>query len=74
MLRRIKAAADHEQLNIAFTTMLGSADKAKTLMEDLSRFAAETPFESSEIQRGAKMLLAYGVASRGHYRQHAAAG
>lgn len=56
----LKAAADNEQLQVAFTTMLGSADKAKTLMKDLATFAAETPFESGEIQEAAKMLLAYG--------------
>ena len=56
----LKAAADNEQLQVAFTTMLGSADKAKTLMSDLARFAAATPFESDEIQGAAKMLLAYG--------------
>lgn len=56
----LKAAADNEQLQVAFTTMLGSADKATALMKDLSIFAAATPFESDEIQGAAKMLLAYG--------------
>jgi tape measure domain-containing protein len=56
----LKAAADNEQLQVAFTTMLGSAEKAKTLMADLAQFAAATPFESSEIQQASKMLLAYG--------------
>lgn len=56
----LKAAADNEQLQVAFTTMLGSADKATALMGDLAKFAAATPFESSEIQGAAKMLLAYG--------------
>ena len=57
----LKAAADNEQLEVAFTTMLQSAERATALMSDLSAFAAETPFESAEIQRAAKMLLAYGV-------------
>lgn len=56
----LKAAADNEQLQVAFTTMLGSAENAKSLMADLSKFAAATPFESDEIQGAAKMLLAYG--------------
>ena len=56
----LKAAADNEQLQVAFTTMLGSAENATALMKDLSTFAAATPFESAEIQSAAKMLLAYG--------------
>ena len=61
----LKAAADNEQLQVAFTTMLGSADKATSLMKDLSTFAAATPFESDEIQGAAKMLLAYGSSASG---------
>lgn len=62
-LAAIKAAADQEQLMISFTTMLGSAERAKTLMEDLNEFAALTPFEGTEVQNSAKMLLAFGVAA-----------
>ena len=57
----IKAAADQEQLQIAFTTMLGSAEKAKSLMDDINQFSAATPFQSNEVQESAKMLLAFGV-------------
>lgn len=57
----IKGAAEQEQLEVSFTTMLGSAEKAKTMMADLSAFAASTPFESPEIQNASKMLLAFGV-------------
>ena len=41
----IEAAAKNEQLQVAFTTMLGSADKAKKLLADLADFSASTPFE-----------------------------
>lgn len=57
----IKAAAEQEQLQIAFTTMLGSAEKATALMEDINEFSAATPFQSMEVQESAKMLLAFGV-------------
>lgn len=59
----IKAAADQEQLQIAFTTMLGSAEKATAMVENLNKFAAETPFQSSEVQSAARMLIGYGVAA-----------
>jgi len=57
----IRVASDQEQLQIAFTTMLGSADRAKTLMEDLAQFAATTPFELPEVTSAAKQLMAFGV-------------
>lgn len=57
----IKAAADFEQAQIAFETMLGSAEQAKSLLEDLARFGARTPFELKEVEQGAKQLLAMGA-------------
>lgn len=59
----VKAAADAEQLEVAFTTMLKSADKAKELIADIRSFAIETPFESKEIAQSAKMLMSYGFAA-----------
>lgn len=40
--------------------MLKSTDKAASLMKDLTRFAAETPFGLQSAASGAKQLLAYG--------------
>lgn len=54
---------DFQQLEIAFTTMLGSADKANELMNQLINTAAKTPFDLKGVANGAKQLLAYGVAS-----------
>lgn len=56
----LKAAADTEQTKIAFTTMLGSAQKAKVFMQDLANFALKTPFELKGLQQSSKQLLAYG--------------
>lgn len=50
-----------EQAQIAFSTMLGSAEKAQTLLEDLSDFAKSTPFELTWIRDSAKQLLAYWI-------------
>lgn len=57
----ITLAADLEQVGVAFETMLGTADKAKALMGDLTQFSAATPFELPEIASSAKKLLAFGV-------------
>lgn len=50
-----------EQLNIAFTTFLGSADKAKRLMAELTKFSIVTPFTPDQVNKAAKALLAFGV-------------
>lgn len=52
-----------QKLEIAFGTMLGSADKANKLMTQLTETAAKTPFDLDGIATGAKQLLAYGIAA-----------
>jgi tape measure domain-containing protein len=59
--KALTMAGQMEQSQVAFTTMLGSAEKATALMKELQRFGAETPFEFPEIQKAAKSLLAFGV-------------
>lgn len=51
---------EFQQLEVAFETMLGSAEKAKTLMSQLTQTAATTPFGLEDVAQGAKQLLAYG--------------
>jgi tape measure domain-containing protein len=58
----ITSAGDYEQSRIAFETMLGSADKARSLMTDIAEFAKSTPFELPEVVSGTKQLLAFGFA------------
>lgn len=52
-----------QQLEISFTTMLGSEQRAGSLMNQLVQTAAKTPFDMSSITNGAKQLLAYGTAA-----------
>lgn len=56
-----KVRGEFQQLEIAFTTMLGSAEKGDALMTQLIHTAATTPFGMSDITKSAKQLLAYGV-------------
>lgn len=58
-----KVRGEFQQFEIAFETMLGSAEKANTLMSQLIRTAATTPFGMTEVTNGAKQLLAYGTAA-----------
>jgi tape measure domain-containing protein len=41
--------------------MLGSAEKAKQLLKEISDFAVKTPFQLPELVEGSKKLLAYGL-------------
>lgn len=57
----IKSAMTLEQNKVAFTTMLGSAEKASEVLKDITTFAATTPFELPEVQNSARSLLAFGI-------------
>nr|WP_241737884.1 tape measure protein [Anoxybacillus flavithermus] len=45
-----------EQSEIAWTTLLGSADKAKKTINDLVELGARTPFEFEGLDKSAKLL------------------
>jgi tape measure domain-containing protein len=57
----LEVAANNEQAQIAFTTMLGSAKKAGAFLKDLQAFAAKTPFEFPELQTAASSLISAGI-------------
>lgn len=52
----IDAAAEMETLETAFIPLLGSVEAAQARIEELARFAAETPFEMPEIAKASKTL------------------
>lgn len=52
-----------QQLEIAFSTMLQSEEKAAALMSQLVETAAKTPFDLQGVADGAKQLLAYGISA-----------
>jgi len=59
----VRVRGEFQQLDVAFTTMLGSKAKADTLMAQIVDTAAKTPFTLTEVAGGAKQLLAYQVAA-----------
>lgn len=62
-LGAVKAAGKMEQLEIAFTTMLGNAEQAKTMLSDLQDFAQVTPFDLESVTNGSRRLLAMGFSA-----------
>ena len=59
----IEAGVGFEQTQIAFETMLGSAELGQKTLKELSQFAAQTPFEIPQLETAAKQLLAYGMSA-----------
>ncbi len=57
----VKAAAQFEQTQVAFTTMLGSAEASEAMLKKLTDFAIKTPFTLTGIEASAKQLLAMGI-------------
>lgn len=57
----INVRGEFQKTEIAFTTMLGNADQAKSLMADMVELAAKTPFSLQDVSSGAKQLLAFQV-------------
>ena len=57
----VRVRGEFQKLDVAFTTMLGSQEKATALMNQLVRTAATTPFGLQDVAGGAKQLLAYGM-------------
>lgn len=59
----VNVRGEFQQLEVAFKTMLGSAEKADALMQQLTKTAAITPFDLQGVTNGAKQLLAYGISA-----------
>lgn len=57
----VNVRGEFEKLEVAFETMLGSAERAQTLMSQMVQTAATTPFGLDEVAQGAKQLLAFGM-------------
>ncbi|WP_426473448.1 tape measure protein [Chryseobacterium balustinum] len=60
----INVRGEFQKTEIAFSTMLGSADKAKVLMGQMVDLAAKTPFSLKDVSVGAKQLLAFQVPAK----------
>jgi tape measure domain-containing protein len=59
----LNEAGKFEQTSIAFETMLGSAEEAQALLQEMADFAAKTPFTLPGVESAAKQLLAVGIES-----------
>jgi tape measure domain-containing protein len=53
-------AANREQKQISFSTLLGSDEAAKDYLAQMTEFASKTPFQYDQLAEMSKTLLAYG--------------
>lgn len=58
-----KLGAQAEQTNVAFTTLVGSETKAASMLNEITKFAAESPFGKLGLTENAQTMLNFGVAS-----------
>lgn len=56
----VAAAIDYEQTQVAFETMIGSAEETKKTLQRISDFAAKTPFEMPQLLSVSKELINFG--------------
>lgn len=59
----VAPAAEFEDYRVGFEVILGSAEAARDMVQQLSEFAAKTPMDMGEISKAANTLLAYGLSS-----------
>ena len=58
----VKYNAQMEQYATSFEVMLGSSEKALAKIAELKKFAAETPFEMTDLADATKVMLGFGIA------------
>lgn len=61
--KALGGAADLEQMAISFEVLTGSMEKGKSLLEDVRKMGAATPYEFPALAEGVKTLLNFGIAA-----------
>jgi tape measure domain-containing protein len=59
-VKAVNAAADFEQTQVAFTTLIGDAQKAEETLLKLRELGAQTPFEFPQLADAGRKLIAFG--------------
>ena len=56
----VKAGGELQNVQVAMTNMLGSAERAGAFVKELQSFAAHTPFEFNDVTKASQKFLAFG--------------
>ena len=57
----LNEAGKQEQVEVAFETMIGDAERARVALQELQEFATRTPFTLPGVEQNAKLLLGMGI-------------
>ena len=56
----VKAGGELQNVQVAMTNLLGSAERAGDFIKELQNFAAHTPFEFNDVTKASQKFLAFG--------------
>lgn len=59
----IDARSKVEQLEISFSTLLGSQEKANSLFAELKSYGTVTPYDTEGLAQAARLMLSYGMSA-----------
>ena len=59
----IDARSKVEQLEISFRTLLGSQEKANSLLAELKSYGTVTPYDTEGLAQAARLMLSYGMSA-----------
>lgn len=59
----VKLGSEAEQTNGAFSTLVGNEAKAATVLGEITKLAAETPFGKLDLTKNAQLMLNFGIAT-----------
>ena len=59
----IEARSRIEQLEISFSTLLGSQEKASALIAEIKSYGTVTPYDTEGLAQAARLMLSYGMSS-----------
>ncbi len=60
----VQLAMDAEQAQVSMEVLLGDVGAAKTMISDLKKMGAATPFEFTDLQSATKTLLSFNVSAK----------
>lgn len=59
----IEAKSRIEQLEVSFSTLLGSQSQANALLQEIREYGTVTPYDTEGLAQAARLMLSYGMAT-----------
>ena len=62
-IKAIEARSRIEQLEVSFSTLLGSQTQANALLQEIRNYGTVTPYDTEGLAQAARLMLSYGMAT-----------